>query len=274
MIRRAAHTLLLDRRDIMRFGKMVGAAVALLLYTLPVAAADTLQTIRDRGRILVAIDISHPPYGMLNDKAQETGSDVETAKLLAKDLGVKLEIVPVSGANRVPFLLSKKADIVIASFSITDERKRVINYSKPYAAIQVVLAPPPPENITQAADLAGKGIAVARGTTADIELTRLVKGVSGVNIVRYEDESTANTAFATGQQKILAAALSTANSLKESNPDKKLEISLTMSDYPMAIGLRKDDPKLQEWIDKWVTDNLANGELNKIYKKYYGMDLP
>ena len=89
----------------MHFGKMVGAAVALLLYTLPVAAADTLQTIRDRGRILVAIDISHPPYGMLDDKAQETGSDVETAKLLAKDLGVKLEIVPVSGANRVPFLL-------------------------------------------------------------------------------------------------------------------------------------------------------------------------
>ena len=72
----------------MHFGKMVGAAVALLLYTLPVAAADTLQTIRDRGRILVAIDISHPPYGMLDDKAQETGSDVETAKLLAKDLGV------------------------------------------------------------------------------------------------------------------------------------------------------------------------------------------
>ena len=47
-----------------------------------------------------------------------------------------------------------------------------------------------------------------------------------------------------------------------------------MNDYPMAIGLRKDDPQLQESIDKWVTDNLANGELNKIYKKYYGMDLP
>jgi polar amino acid transport system substrate-binding protein len=258
----------------MHFGKMVGAAVALLLYTLPVAAADTLQTIRDRGRILVAIDISHPPYGMLDDKAQETGSDVETAKLLAKDLGVKLEIVPVSGANRVPFLLSKKADIVIASFSITDERKRVINYSKPYGVIPVVIAAPASEKITQAADLAGKAIAVARGTTADIELTRLVKGLSGVNIVRYEDESTTNTAVATGQQKILAAALSTANSMKESNPDKKLEISLTMNDYPMAIGLRKDDPQLQEWIDKWVTDNLANGELNKIYKKYYGMDLP
>jgi len=258
----------------MRRRTMIGATAALLLCTLPVAAADTLQTIRDRGRILVGIDISHPPYGMLDDKAQETGSDVDTAKLLAKDMGVKLEIVPVSGANRVPFLLSKKVDVVIASFSITDERKRVIGFSKPYGVIPVVIVAPESEKVKQAADLAGKSVAVARGTTADIELTRLVKGVSGVNIVRYEDEATTNTAVATGQQKILAAALSTANSMKESNPDKKLEISLTMNDYPMAIGLRKDDPQLLDWINKWVSDNLANGELNKIYKKYFGMDLP
>src|SRR5919206_4915678 len=156
---------------------MIRATIALLLCTLPVAAADTLQTIRDRGRILVGIDISHPPYGMLDDKAQETGSDVDTAKLLAKDMGVKLEIVPVSGANRVPFLLSKKVDVVIASFSITDERKRVINFSKPYGVIPVVIVAPESEKIKQASDLAGKSVAVARGTTADIELTRLVKGV-------------------------------------------------------------------------------------------------
>jgi len=162
----------------MQLGKIVGAVAALALCTLSVVAApDTLQTIRDRGRILVAIDISHPPYGMLDEKTQETGSDVETAKLLAKDLGVQLEIIPVSGANRVPFLLSKKADIVIASFSITDERKKVINYSKPYGVIPVVIAAPASEKITQASDLAGKSIAVARGTTADIELTRLVKGL-------------------------------------------------------------------------------------------------
>jgi polar amino acid transport system substrate-binding protein len=247
-----------------------------LAALLPAAAqaADTLDTIKQRGKILVAIDVSHPPYGMLDGKAQETGSDVETARLLAKDLGVALEVVPVSGANRVPFLLSGKADIVIASFSITEERKRVVDYSKPYGVIPVVIAAPESEAIAKPEDLAGKTVAVARGTTADIELTKALKPVSGASIVRYEDEATTNTAVATGQQSILAAALSTANSVRDANPGKKLAIKITMNAYPMAVGLRKKDPELKAWVDGWVATNLKNGQLNGIYQKYFGQSLP
>jgi len=250
----------------------LGLAAAALL---PAAAqANTLDAIKQRGKILIAIDVAHPPYGMLDDKAKETGSDVETARLLAKDLSVDLEIVQVSGANRIPFLLSGKADIVIASFSITEERKKVIDFSRPYGVVPVVLAAPVGEKVTAAADLDGKTVAVARGTTADMELTKFLKPVSGAKIVRYEDEATTNTAVATGQQSIFAAALSTANELAEQNPDKKLEVKMTLAAYPMAIGLRKKDDALREWVDGWVTANLKNGKLNEIYKKYFKMDLP
>ena len=112
---------------------------------------------------------------MLDAQAKETGSDVETARLLAEDMGIPAEIVPVSGANRVPFLLSRKVDMVIASFSITADRKKVIAYSEPYGVIPVVISAPKSAAIKTAADLAGKSIAVARGTTAYIELTRIVK---------------------------------------------------------------------------------------------------
>lgn len=252
------------------------ALAAGLAALLPAAAqaADTLDTIRQRGKILVAIDVSHPPYGMLDGKARETGSDVDTARLLAKDLGVGLEIVPVSGANRVPFLLSGKADIVVASLSITEERKRVVDYSKPYGVIPVVVAAPESEKIEKPEDLAGKSVAVARGTTADIELAKALKPVSGVTIVRYEDEATTNTAVATGQQAILAAALSTANSVRDANPDKRLAVKITMNTYPMAVGLRKKDPELKAWVDGWVEANLKNGKLNEIYRKYFGQSLP
>lgn len=239
------------------------------------AQADTPAAIKQRGKLLVAIDVSHPPYGMLDAQARETGSDVETAKLLAADLGVPLEVVSVSGANRVPFLLSNKVDLVIASFSITEERKKVVNYSKPYGVIPVVISAPASMSIKASTDLSGKSIAVARGTTADIELSRTVREAkASANVVRYEDEATTNTAVATGQQDVFAAALSTANSVAEQNPGKKFEVKIEMAAYPMAIGLRKNDTELKAWVDEWVTANLKNGKLNDIYKKYFGQSLP
>lgn len=249
-------------------------ALGLAAFAAP-AHAGTLETIKERGAVLVAIDVSHPPYGMLDSSAKETGSDVETAKLLADDLGVKLQIVQVSGANRVPFLLSGKADVVIASFSITEERKKVVAYSKPYGVVPVVISAPKDATIAKPEDLDGKTIAVARGTTADIELTKVTKASApGARVVRYEDEATANAAVATGQQDILAAALSTANAVRDANPGKNLEVKLTMAAYPMAIGLRKNDEAFQAKLDEWVSANLKNGKLNEIYQKYFGMALP
>lgn len=261
----------------MGLSKFTAAALCagLSVFAITAASAATPDEIRSRGKILVAIDVGHAPYGMLDANAKETGSDVETARLLAKDLGVALEIVPVSGANRVPYLMSGKVDAVIASFSVTEERKKVIDFSRPYGVIPVVVSAPKTIEIATTAELAGKDIAVARGTTADIEVTKLLKtdGVKA-NIVRYEDEATAISAIATGQQDLLAAALSTANEVAELNPGKALEVKVEMAAYPMAIGLRKTDPALKEWIDQWVGDNLKNGELNTVYAKYFHQDLP
>lgn len=257
----------------MKYRTLIGAAFLALLAGSSTAMADALAAIKARGAILVAVDVSHPPYGMLDANAKNTGSDIETAQLLADDLGVKLEVVAASGANRVPFLISNKVDVVIASFSVTEERKKVIDYSKPYGVIPVVVAGPEGETVASAADLAGKTIAVARGTTADIELTRVVKeSGTSVNIVRYEDEATTNTALATGQQKFIAAALSTANSLADQNPG--LSVKFEMAAYPMAVGLRQNQPELKAALDEWVLANLKNGKLNTIYEKYFHQSLP
>ena len=107
------------------------------------ASADQLQDIL-AAKKRVAIDLGVPPYGMKDAALKSTGSDVETARLLAQDLGVELEIVPTTGANRVPFLQTNKADIVISSMSITPERQKVVDFSVPYAAILAVVARPGP----------------------------------------------------------------------------------------------------------------------------------
>lgn len=252
-----------------------GLAMTMLFGGAGGAFANALETIKQRGRIQIAVDVGHPPYGMLDDKAQQTGLDIDTAKLLAKDLGVTLEVVPVSGANRVPFLISNKVDLVIASFSITEERKKVISFSKPYGVIPVVILGPQAEELKDASGLDGKSVAVARGTTADIELTKAAKekGVSA-NIVRYEDEATTNTAVGTGQQDYMSAALSTAQAVADQNPNRDLAIKVELAAYPMAIGMRQKAPELEAWVNEWITANLKNGELNKIYEHYFKQSLP
>jgi len=256
------------------FAPLASLTAVLLLGTALTASADTLDTIRQRKKILVAVDIGAPPYGMLDAQARQSGSDVETARLLAKDLGVALEIVPVTGPNRVPFLLTKKADVVLASFSVTDERRKVIDFSDPYGVIPVVVGGPAKAPLKTFADLSGKTIAVTRGTTSDQELTRGAKEVSGINIVRYEDDATTNTAVSTGQQDYLAAAISVIPAVKKANPSRDLELKFVMKTFPYAIGLRKGDTALKSWLDGWVKANLQNGKINEIYKQYFGISLP
>lgn len=254
---------------------VVGSLLALsLLGSASLASADALDTIRQRKKILVAVDIGAPPFGMIDGQARQSGSDIEAAQLLAKDLGVELEVVPVSGPNRVPFLLTKKADVVMASFSITDERKKVIDFSNPYAVLQVVVGGPARQKLSGFPDLSGKTIAVTRGTTSDQELTRGTKEVPNVNIVRYEDDATTNTAVSTGQQDYIAAAMSVIPAVKKSNPSRDVEVKFAMKDYPLGIGLRKNEPGLKTYLDGWVKTNLQNGKLNDIYKKYFGTALP
>lgn len=236
-----------------------------------VARANQLDDIKKAGVIRVATDMGVPPYGMMDDKLQPVGSDVDTAKLLAESMGVKLEFVPVTGPNRIPFLLTDKADIVISSFSINKERSEVIDFSKPYGKIQIVIAAPASEKIEDFADLKGKRVVVTRGTTAD---TGLTEGAPDAEIVRFDDDATLATAVSSGQADIAANTPSVIKSINEKRPNDPLEVKFLIKVFPYAIGLRKDEPELKAYLDQWVTDNLANGKLNEIYKKWHGTDLP
>src|SRR3981189_1061190 len=95
--------------------------------------ADTLSDIRQAKKIRISIDLTNSPYGRVDDKLQPSGSDVDIAKQLAKDMGVEFEIIPTTGSSRIPLLQSGKADMVISSLSITPERAKAVDFSIPYA---------------------------------------------------------------------------------------------------------------------------------------------
>lgn len=249
------------------------AALALTVHCSAVMAQpDTLASIQSAKKVRVAMDLGLPPYGMKNDKLEPVGSDVEVAKLLASDLKAELELVPTTGPNRIPFLTTGKADIVISTLAVTPDRAKVIDFTIPYAAVLNVVAAPKNINIKSWADLAGKKIAVTRGTTNDTAVTK--NAPQGTEIVRFDDEATSMTALVSNQLDIVAQSPSFIKTIQDRNPAKQMEIKFIMQQVAFGIGVPKGDVKMKAWLDDWTKTNLANGKLNAIYKKYHGADLP
>ena len=253
----------------------IGFKHALLAMTLAVtvgsAQADLLDNVKQNKKLRVAIELSLPPYGMTDDKMQPYGSDVETAQLLAKDLGVELEIVPATGPTRIPFLQTNKADLAIATLSISPERMKVIDFSVPYSVVQIVVAAPKSMAIKSYADLAGKSIAITRGNVQEAELMQ--KAV-GATIVRYDDDATLVTAGVSGQATIVSTATTLLQAIQTKNPSRELETKFVVREFQLGVGMRKDEPKLLLWVNDWVKANRANGKLDAIFKKYHHNELP
>lgn len=237
-----------------------------------VAKADTLADIRAAGVIRVATDLGNPPFGFKNDELKKVGYDVDTARLLAHDLGVELKIVPITQANRIPYLITGKADIVISTLAITPKRQKVIDFSTPYAAILNVVGAPKTMQITTPADLAGHKIAVTRGTTNDASLTDIAPPAT--RIVRFGDEATTLTAVTSGRAKLIADNPYVLKLLNKKAPSLGLVSKITLKQIKLGIGVRKGNDHLKQWLNKWISANLKNGKLNAFYKKYTSADLP
>lgn len=235
------------------------------------AHADTLESIRAAKKIRVSIDLAVPPSGMTDANMKPTGSDYDVAVLLAKDLGVALEVVPTVGATRIPNLQTGKADIIISTLAWTPERAKVIDYSVPYAPQISLVGGVKGINVKSMADLAGKSVAVNRSTTQDTDLTQNAKGAT---VVRYDDDAGVITAVVTGQADLVGTSNALFQTMKEKAPHRNLEQKFVLRVNDLGIGVRKDDPKLLAWVNNWVKANHANGKLNEIFKKYHGAEIP
>lgn len=236
------------------------------------ARADLLDDITKAGKIRIATDLAIPPSGMIDGAMKPTGSDVETAELLAKDWGLQLEFVQTTGATRIPNVQTNKADIIISTLSVTPERAKVIDFSKPYAALQSVVGCLKSLDVKSWDDLKGKTIAVSRGTTQDTTLTNMKE--RNLTLSRYEDDATMVTAAVSGQADCVATSATIVSQIGVKAPARAFEPKVSITNFDLAIGVKKGEPKLLEKLDAWVQQNLKNGKLNAIYKKFHGTELP
>src|SRR5271170_584148 len=124
----------------------------------PAHAESTLDKILKEKKLRITIDVGNPPFGILDKDGQPDGSDVAVARQMAKDMGVEIEFVQVPSTGRIPALLAGRADVTIASISITADRAKAVMFANPNGALSIVIFAPQNVSIKTPADLVGKRI--------------------------------------------------------------------------------------------------------------------
>ncbi len=261
----------LQRRVFIAATVTLGLVATLSLWP-TAASAQTIAEIKKKGEVTIGMLVDFPPYGTMNSSNQPDGYDADVARLLAKDLGVKLNLVPVTGPNRIPFLLTNKVDLLVASLAITPERAKQVQFSKPYAAASIVLYGNKKANIKEAADLKGKRVGVARASTQDVALTAVAP--EGTEIHRFDDDASGMQALMSGQVDAIGCSTTVAAQIDKRAPANTFETKFLLRQQVMGIVMRQGQADLLKTIDDFVTRNTANGELNKLYRKWLETDLP
>ncbi|CBZ48397.1 amino acid ABC transporter substrate-binding protein [Streptococcus gallolyticus subsp. gallolyticus] len=226
------------------------------------AKARTLDEIKESGTIKIGVFSDKKPFGYVDDKGDYQGYDVYFADRLAKDLGVDVEYVAVDPASRVEYLTSAKVDIILANFTVTDERAEQVDFALPYMKVALGVVSPSSQLISSVDDLEGKTLIVGKGTTAE---TYFEKNYPKVNLLKYDQYSEAYQALLDGR----GDALSTDNTevLAWALENKGYEVGITsLGDTDtIAPAVQKGNTALLDWINDEIK---TLGEENFFHKDY------
>jgi polar amino acid transport system substrate-binding protein len=250
----------------------VGLAALMTLAAVAGGHATTVDDILGKKKLTVGVLTDFPPYGGTDAQQKPDGYDADVARLMAKYLGVELELVPVTGPNRIPYLLTNKIDVLIATFGITPERAKQVQFSIPYSSIEIFLLAPKKLAIKTPEDLKGVKIAVARASTQDTAITALAP--KEARIMRFDDDASALQAMISGQSDALGAANVVLAQLQKNHPEMEIEPKLVLRHQPNGIALRRADGELRQWSDTFIFYIKNNGELDAIHRKWLGQPLP
>ena len=230
------------------------------------AARRLLDEIIKRGKVVIAIDTTVPPYGMLDATNQPTGIDVEVANAIGKQLKVPVEFVTVNSPGRIPALLSNRVDMVVAIFSITAERALQVAFSIPYAGQSAVLIAPKTAKIKGPDDLKTLKVGVTRGALEDGALTDRTS--------RHEPPSLRRRPIGrrrrclSGQIDAMGGGDYGEIYLRKGAKGEEYEQKFPLRAAHFGIGIRRGNPELLQWLNTFVYQIKNSGDLDAISRKF------
>ena len=238
-----------------------------------VAHADALEAIESRGTIRIAVPQDFPPFGSVGTDLQPRGYDIDMANYLAEEMGVTLELITVTSANRIPYLQTGQADLVISSLGKNPEREAAIDFSDAYAPFFLgVFSADADESVDGPEGFADKTIGVTRGAVEDMELSNVAP--ESTTIQRFEDNATTISAFLSGQVDYVATGNVVAAEIAERNSNRAPSLMYQLKDSPCYVGLNKNEPALLEEVNRLIAQALEDGTLNELSQRWFSADLP
>lgn len=213
------------------------------------ASFRTVEEIKASGKIVIGVFSDKAPFGYVDEYGKYQGYDVYFAERIAKDLGVAVEYVSTDPASRVEYVATGKVDIILANFTVTEDRARQVDFALPYMKVMLGVVSPENALITSVDQLADKNLIVVKGTTAE---TYFAKNHPEVKLQKYDEYADAynalidgrGDAFSTDNTEVLAWALV--------NPGYAVGIDALGNMDTIAPAVQKGNSSLLEWLNQEI----------------------
>lgn len=224
--------------------------------------ARTVAQIQESGTVKIGVFSDKAPFGYVDANGDYKGYDVYFGNKIAEDLGVEVEYVSVEPASRVEYLTANKVDIILANFTVTEERAESVDFALPYMKVALGVVSPDDSLITDVEQLNGKTLIVAKGTTADTYFTENHPEVNLLKFDQYTETYNAlldgrGDAFSTDNTELLAWAIQ--------NDGFSVGIESLGSLDTIAPAVQKGNTDLLNWLNDEI---VALGEENFFHTNY------
>ena len=242
----------------------------LSLISYGVGIGATLQDVKARGKLIVGVKTDFPPFGFMDETGTHKGFDIDLAKVLGRELfgnEEAVEFVTVTTGDRISILNSRKVDILAATMTITEERKKVVDFSIPYFMSGQLILVPRKSKILRYQDLAGKRVATVLGSTGDAAIRKLVP-----TAIRTQFEGTAEAlqALKDGGVEAFVQDDVLMIEIERRNPELKIADWRPFEIAPYGLAVRKGDREWLEFVNATLRKMKTNGDYKKLLEKWFG----
>lgn len=232
-------------------------------------AGDTLADAKKKGVLVVGCKDSLPPFGYIDESTRRiVGYDIDFVNAIAKKMGVKVELKPVTSASRMPQLQEGHIDIIAATMTKNPERAKVIDFSYAYFLTGQKFITKK-GSVRSLKDLEGKRIGTAKGSTSE---QNVKKAIPSATVLAFDDYPQALLALQQGKVSAVTTDEAILAGILAKAPNKaRFEIpNIQISDEPYGLGMRKGDTNLVNFVNKTILDMEKSGEAAKIFEKWFG----
>ncbi|AQW81305.1 amino acid ABC transporter, periplasmic cysteine-binding protein [Campylobacter pinnipediorum subsp. pinnipediorum] len=238
---------------------------------------DSITKIKERGFIRIGVFSDKPPFGFVDSNGKNQGYDIYLAKRIAKDLlgdenKIKFELV--EAASRVEFLVADKVDVILANFTVTPERKEIVDFALPYMKVALGVVSPSGDVVSDISQLKDKKLIVNKGTTADAYFT---KNHPEIKLIKFDQNTETFAALLDGRGAALAHDNTLLFAWIKENQGFNIGIqTLGDQDY-IAPAVNKGNKVLLDWINNEITkleeENFFHKAYDETLKNIYSDDI-